>query len=141
QSLALNKIKLKPVLVWKARIAQVKQIPKGATVGYSRSFTALQLMTIAVIPVGYWDGYDRRLSNKGSVLIKGKKVPVVGNICMNMIMVDVTGVGHLNAGDEAILLGKQGAAEITAEEIAAKVGTINYEIITRINPVIPRIVL
>ncbi|TSC69643.1 MAG: alanine racemase [Parcubacteria group bacterium Gr01-1014_70] len=141
QSLALNKIKLKPVLTWKTRIAQIKQIPKGATVGYDRAFIALQPMKIAVLPVGYWDGYDRRLSNKGSVLIHGKKCSVVGNICMNMIMVDVTDVPRMRAGDEAVLLGKQGSAEITSEELAAKIGTINYEVVTRINSLIPRIIL
>ncbi|TSC78164.1 MAG: Alanine racemase [Parcubacteria group bacterium Gr01-1014_29] len=134
-----NKLRLQPALTWKTRIAQIKVVPKGSTVGYDRAFTAVQEIKIAILPVGYWDGYDRRLSNTGSVLIRGTKCPVVGNVCMNMLMVDVTGVRRAQAGDEAVLLGRQGAVSISAEEIAAKIGTINYEVTTRVNPLIPRI--
>jgi len=139
--LVSDKLRLQPALTWKTRVAQVKDVPKGATIGYDRAFTALKPMKLAVLPVGYWDGYDRKQSNKGSVLIGGKKCSVVGNICMNIIMADVTGVPRVAAGDEAVLLGRQGSAEITAEEFAAKIGTINYEVTTRINPLLPRIVV
>jgi len=141
QRLSLNKIKLKPALTWKTRIAQIKIVPKGSTIGYDRAFKASQAMKIAIIPVGYWDGYDRRLSSKGTVLVHGKKCSVVGNICMNMCMVDVTRIPNVQAGDEVVLLGRQGFVEITAEEVAAKMGTINYEVVTRINPLIPRVII
>ena len=141
QKHAINSLLIRPVLSWKTRVAQIKTAPKGATIGYDRTFTALEPMKIAVLPVGYWDGYDRRLSNKGSVLIGRKKCSIVGNICMNIAMADVTHVPRVHAGDEVVLLGRQGSEEISAEEIADKIGTINYEIITRINPLIPRVVL
>ena len=136
-----NTLRLRPALAWKTRIAQVKVVPKGSTVGYDRAFAVSRPMKIAVVPVGYWDGYDRSLSNKGSMLIRGKKCPVAGNICMNMCMADVTTVPSARVGDEVVLLGKQGSMEITAEEVAANIGTINYEVVTRINPLIPRVVI
>lgn len=132
------KIKLKPALTWKTRIAQVKEIKKGETVGYGRTFTTKRITKIAILPVGYWDGYDRKLSNQGRVLIKGRFAPVIGRVCMNMIMVDVTDIPRVKIEDEVVLLGKQGREEITAEEIAQKIGTINYEVVTRINPLLPR---
>ncbi len=141
QRQSLNKMRLKPALTWKTRIAQIKTAPKGSSIGYDRAFTVIQPMKIAVLPVGYWDGYDRRLSSKGSVLVHGKKCPVVGNICMNMCMADISRAGRAAAGDEVVLLGRQGFQEITAEEIAFKAGTINYEITTRINSLIPRVVI
>lgn len=141
QSRMPRKEELKPVLAWKTRVAQIKNIPPQATVGYARTYSAKSQMQIAILPVGYWDGFDRGFSNKGVVLIKNKRAPVVGNICMNICMVDVTGMKGLKAGDEAVLLGRQGREVITAEELAALAGTINYEIVTRINPLIPRIVV
>ena len=141
QSLALNNVKLKPVLAWKTRIVQIKIVPKGSTIGYNRAFKASQPMKIAILPVGYWDGYDRRFSSNGMVLVHGRRCAVVGRICMNMCMADVTGIRSVRTGDEVVLLGRQGSEEITTEEIAAKIGTINYEVITRINSLIPRMVI
>jgi alanine racemase len=135
-----NNVLLRPALMWKTRVVQVKVVPKGMTIGYNRAFTALQQMKIAVLPVGYWDGYDRYLSNRGAILIGGRKVSIVGNICMNMCMVDITGVPHVTVGDEAVLLGKQGNRSVTVEEIAMKIDSINYEVSTRINPLILRLV-
>jgi len=129
-----KKIFLKPVLSWKTRIAQIKKIKKGETVGYDRTWSAKRPATIAILPVGYWDGYDRHISHKGEVLIRGARAPVAGRVCMNMIMADVTDIKHIAMGDEATLLG----VEITAEDIAEKIGTINYEVVARINPLIPR---
>ena len=137
----LRKMQLRPVMTWKTRITQVKKVSKGETIGYDRTFSARKPITIAILPVGYWDGYDRRFSNNGHVLIGGKKCPIVGIICMNMCMVDVTRMPGAYAGDEAVLLGRQGTHEISVEELAAKIGTINYEIVTRINPLIPRILV
>lgn len=133
-----TKLELKSVLTWKTIVAQVKEIAKGETVSYGRTFRANREMKIAIIPVGYWDGYDRKLSNCGRVLIRGQFAPVVGRICMNMFMVDVSEIDNLKPEEEVVLIGKQGKNEIKAEELAEKIGTINYEVVTRINPLIPR---
>jgi len=133
-----NSLKLKPVLSWKTKIAQVKEVQKGETISYGRTFKTSRKTKIAILPVGYWDGYDRGLSNAGRVLLKGHFAPIVGRVCMNMIMVDVTDISGVKVEDEVVLIGKQGKNEITAEEIAQKLGTINYEVVTRINPLLPR---
>lgn len=135
-----NKIKLtlKPVLTWKTKVVQIKKVKKGETVGYGRTFKTSRESLIAILPVGYWDGYDRKLSNSGRVLIHGQFAPVIGRVCMNMIMVDVTDIPKVKVEDEVVLLGKQGKNEIPAEELAQKAGTINYEVVTRVNPLLPR---
>ena len=140
QHQVLNKIMLHPVLTWKTRIAQLKEIQKGETVGYDRAWKAKRKSKIAILPVGYYDGYDRRLSNCGEVLIRGQRAPIVGRVCMNMMMVNVTKISGAKASDKVVLLGKFGKAEIAVDEMAATIGTINYEIISRINPLIPRII-
>lgn len=135
---ACNSLDLKPVLSWKTKIAQIKEVEKGESVGYGRAWWANKKTKIAVLPVGYWDGYDRKLSNSGRVSIHGQFAPVVSRVCMNMMMVDVTDIPKAKIEDEVVLLGKQGKNEITAEELAQKMGTINYEVVTRINPLLPR---
>lgn len=132
-----QKIKLKPVLTWKTRIAQIKRVSKGETVGYDRVHRVKRETSIAVLPVGYYDGYDRRLSGCGEVIINGKRAKVAGRVCMNMIMVDLGGV-KARTGDEIVLIGRQGREQITAEELANKIGTINYEIMSRANPLLSR---
>ena len=132
------KINLQPVLTWKTKIVQIKEVAKGETVGYGRTFTTTRKTKIAVLPVGYWDGYDRKLSNQGRVLIKGRFAPVIGRVCMNMMMVDATEIPRVKRGEEVVLLGKQGGEEITVEELAQKINSINYEVVTRINPLLPR---
>ncbi len=134
-------IQLKPVLTWKSIVAQVKEIEKGESVGYGRTWFASRKTKVAIIPVGYSDGYDRGLSNNSRVIVKGTYVPVIGRIAMNMIMVDVTDVSNVKAEDEVVLLGKMGNAEITADELALKLGTINYEIVARINPLTRKLVV
>lgn len=129
---------LKPVLTWKTKIAQVKIVPKGETVSYGRTWQASRRSKVAVLPIGYYDGYDRKLSNCGRVLIHGQFAPVVGRVCMNMTMVDVTDITDVELENEVVLIGKQGKNEIAAEELAQKIGTINYEVVSRINPLIPR---
>ena len=96
---------------------------------------------MASIPVGYWEGYDRRLGNKGVVLIGGKRCPIIGRICMNLSMVDVSKVNRAMVGDEVVLIGRQGKAEVTADEMAKKIDSINYEVVTCINPQLPRILV
>lgn len=132
-------IALMPALTWKTIIAQIKDVPKGTAVGYGQTEKVTRKSKIAVLPVGYWDGYDRKLSGMGNVLIRGRRCKVVGRICMNMMMVDVTDVKGAAVEDEVVLLGSQKKDMITAEEFAGKVGTINYEVVTRINPWLPRI--
>ncbi|MBI5229933.1 MAG: alanine racemase [Candidatus Magasanikbacteria bacterium] len=133
--------KLLPALSWQSRLIQVKTIPKGSTVGYGRSFKVSKPTTIGVVPVGYYDGYDRKLSNKGRVVIRGTVCPVVGRVCMNLTMVDVSKISKTaKEGDIVTLLGNS-ALTISAESLAHTIGTINYEVVTRINPALPRIKL
>lgn len=132
---------LRPALSWRTTIAQVKDVPNGATVGYGRSFIANRPMRIAVMPVGYWDGYDRGLSGKGKVLVKGYVCPVVGRVCMNMTMIDVSAIPQVKAGDVATLIGREGMHTVSADDLAATLGTIHYEVVTRINPLLPRILV
>jgi alanine racemase len=136
-----DRLELKPVLTWKSRIASIKKVKPGDTVGYGRSYRVTRPARIAVIPTGYADGYDRKLSSHGYVLIQGKEAPVVGRICMNMFMVDITHIPRAKLEDEAILLGADNGRSISAETIAELTGTINYEVTTRINPGLPRLVL
>ncbi len=134
-------VALKPALTWKTRIAQLKWLERGTTVGYDRTERVRRRSHVAVLPVGYWDGYDRGLSRIGEVLIRGKRCRVLGRVCMNMIVIDVTDLRNLHVGEPVTLLGGSRKSEISAEEIAKKIGTINYEVVTRINPLIPRLYL
>ncbi|MBM2820727.1 MAG: alanine racemase [Candidatus Berkelbacteria bacterium] len=136
-------IKLEPVLSYRTKIVQIKKVEEGEKIGYGCTFSAEKNMTIAILPVGYYEGIDRRFSSSelgGDVLISGKRCPFVGRICMNMAMVDITTISDgVKAGDEVALIGKQGSEEITADDWAKKLGTINYEIVSRIPSEIPRI--
>jgi alanine racemase len=132
-------IDLKPALTWKTIVAQVKEANKGSLVGYGCTYEMPHDGRIAVIPVGYYDGYARALSSKGQVLISGKRAPVIGRICMNMFMADVTDISDVKLEDEVTLIGRQGNEQITAEDIGEWSGTINYEVTTRINERIHRI--
>jgi alanine racemase len=118
----------KPVMSFKSRVIQIRTVPPGTSISYGCTYKTEERRSIATIPVGYDDGYSRLLSNNGEVLIHGQRVPVVGRVCMNLTMVDVTGLEDVAVGDEVVLLGSQGKERITAEEIAAKIGTINYEV-------------
>ena len=133
-----RKLTLAPILTWKTRVAQVKDVSAGEYVGYGLTFRASRAMKLAVLPIGYYDGYDRKLSNSGRALIHGQPASIVGRVAMNMTMLDVTDVGA-DLDDEVVLLGRQGDAEIRVEEIAEKIGSIPYEVVARINPLIPRL--
>jgi alanine racemase len=133
-----RKLTLAPILTWKTRVAQVKDVNAGEYVGYGLTFRASRAMKLAVLPIGYYDGYDRKLSNSGRALIHGQPASIVGRVAMNMTMLDVTDVGA-DLDDEVVLLGRQGNAEIRVEEIAEKIGSIPYEVVARINPLIPRL--
>lgn len=132
---------LRPVLTWKTKIAQLKTVPKGCYVGYGCTYRTTHEARLAVLPLGYYEGYPRGLSNVGRVLARGMRAPVRGRVCMNNIMVDVTDVPDAALEDEVVLLGSQGDEVISAESLANMVGSINYEIVSRINPLLPRIVV
>lgn len=132
---------LRPVLTWKAKILAVKEIPAGAYVGYGRTYRANHKTRLAVLPVGYFEGYDRRFSNLSEVLIGGKRCKVRGRVYMNLLSVDVTDVKRVKVGDTAVLLGKQGRDQISADELALIANSINYEVVTRINPILPRVIV
>ena len=129
----------KPVMQWKSRIILVKSIAKGQPVSYSGSFTTQRSSLIATLPVGYADGLHRSLSNKMDVLIRGKRAPQIGNICMDMTLIDVTEIQDVQAGDEVVLFGKQEGQTITVDEMATKGGTIPYEILCNVGKRVPRI--
>jgi alanine racemase len=132
---------LEPALTWKSRVAQVKDVAMGESIGYGLSEVMKRSGRIAVVPVGYWDGYDRRLSGRGEVLIQGTRCKVLGRVCMNMMMVDVSQVAQPQKEDEVILLGTDGRHRVSADDLAEICGTISYEIVARIHPALPRIVV
>lgn len=129
---------LRPVLTWKALVGQLQPVARGESVGYGRTWTAGRDGQLAVIPVGYSDGYSRSLGNRSRVIIRGRYAPVVGRVCMNILMADVTDIDGVEIGDEVILLGGERDEAIAAEELAALSETINYEFLARLSPLIPR---
>jgi len=136
-----HKNSLKPVLSWKTRIAQIKDVAKNEGVGYGLTFKTSRKSRIAVLPVGYYDGYDRGLSNKGICLVHGQKAIVRGRICMNMLMIDVTDIEKVKVGDVVTLIGSSGSNTITADDLACLTNTISYEILARLNPLIPKVIV
>lgn len=133
---------LQPVLEWKTRITFLKEVAAGTGLSYGHSYHTQARSLIATVPVGYADGLGRRLSNRADLLVRGVRCPLVGRVTMDMSLIDVTALGGLAAiGDEAVIIGRQGEEEITADELAMNLSTINYEIVTRIGPRVPRIVV
>lgn len=132
---------LKPVLTWKTKVAQVKTLPADYPVGYNRTFRTGYQTKIALIPQGYSDGIDRKLSNAGDVLINGNKCKIIGRVSMNMFTVDCTDIANVQVGDEVVIIGSQGDQSITAENVADQLGTINYEVCTRVSPLLKRVVV
>ncbi|MDR2437110.1 MAG: alanine racemase [Endomicrobium sp.] len=134
-------LKLKPVLSWKTKIAFLKKVPAGFCVSYGRTFVTSKTSIIATLPVGYADGLNRLLSNRGDVLVGGRRCPIIGRITMDMTMVDVTDVKGISLGDEVVIIGMQGAEQIKADDLAKLQDTINYEITCNISSRVPRIVV
>ena len=132
---------LRPVLRWKTRIAQIKSLPVGTPIGYGLTERLKQRSRIAVLPVGYWDGYTRNLSSVGEVLIGGFRCRVLGRICMNMMMVNVSAIPRVEKEQVVTLIGVDGRHEVSAKELATKSQTIPYEVVTRINPLLPRLIV
>ena len=134
-----DRIKLQPVMTLKTRIHFLKEVPPGTRVSYGGTFVTKRKSLIATLPIGYADGYNCHLANQGEVLVRGRRAPVVGKVCMDLIMVDVTRVPGVSQGDEVVLMGKQGKERITVEEVAEKVKTIPYEILCCVGKRVPRI--
>lgn len=136
-----RRIDLKPVLSWYAKVAQVKHLNQGEHIGYGLTYRTFSAAGIAVIPVGYYDGYDRKLSNIANIIVRGVKAPVRGRVCMNMFMAEVTHIKDVQEGDRVTLIGAEGNEKITGDYLAELAGTINYEMVSRINPLIPRTIV
>ena len=134
-----REIPLRPAMQVISQVAYVKEVPAGQPISYGRTFYAPRSMRIATIGIGYGDGFKRALSNRGSVLIRGQRAPIVGRVCMDQTMVDVTDIPGVSAGDQVVILGRQGGEEITADEIAELCDTINYEIVLSFLPRVARV--
>ncbi|HOK40781.1 MAG TPA: alanine racemase [bacterium] len=142
-TILLNKepIKLKPVLSWKTKIAQIKTIPANSYISYGCTFKTVRKTKIAIIPVGYYDGYRRIFSNKSYVLVKNQRAKICGRVCMNMFIIDVTDIKNVKVEDEVILIGSCKNDSVSADTLAPLAETINYEIVTQINPYIKRVIV
>ncbi|MCR5716582.1 MAG: alanine racemase [Lachnospiraceae bacterium] len=132
-------ISLRPALQLKSHVAYVKTVPEGTPVSYGGTYVTSKETIIATIPVGYGDGYPRGLSNQGSVLIRGKRAPICGRVCMDQLMVDVTDIPGVSEGDEVTLIGTDGSEQITMEELGEISGRFNYELACLISPRVPRV--
>ena len=135
-----NKI-LKPALSWYTRVIQIKDVSPNSFIGYGCTFRTTSQTKLAVLPIGYYDGYDRSLSNLAHVLIRGKRAPVRGRVCMNLMMVDISDIPGIKLEEPATLIGENGEEAISADLLADWANTVNYEILSRINEKIPRIVV
>ncbi len=136
-----EKILLEPILSWKTVVSEVKELKEAGRVGYDFTESVSAGTRLAVCPVGYWHGYPRALSSVGQVLVRGKKARVVGRVSMDMIVIDVSKTKNVKAGDVVTLIGRDGKEEIGAHELAELAGTINYELVTRLNPLIKRVLI
>ena len=132
-------LNLIPVMSLKTKILHLKRVLAGAYISYGRTFVAKRESIIATLPIGYADGYSRALSNKGSVIVKGKKAPIAGRVCMDMTMIDVTDIDGVDVNDEVVLIGKQGKETITADDIAMLTNTISYEVLCCVGKRVPRV--
>lgn len=134
-------ITLKPVMSLKSRIVHIKKVGPGFKVSYGSTYVTDKETVIATVPAGYADGINRLLSSNGYMLVRGKRAPIIGRVCMDLTMIDVTGIDGAAVHDEVVIIGRQGDEEITADELAAKTGTINYEVVTSLAPRVPRIII
>ncbi|MBU4128536.1 alanine racemase [bacterium] len=132
---------LHPVMSLKSKVIYLKRVKKGATISYGKTYVTNKNTTIAILPIGYEDGYNRLLSNKGEVIIRGKRVRIAGRVCMDQTIIDVGEVPDVKVGDEAVLIGKQGGERVSVEEIAEKVNTVPHEVVCRIAGRVPRVYL
>ena len=130
---------VRPVMRLVTRVIHVKEVPAGTPISYGRAYVTERPTAVATLAIGYGDGYSRALTNRGHVLIRGQRAPIVGAVCMDLTMVDVTGVSDVAVGDEAVVLGADGDDRISAEEIASLTGTIPYEVYTAVSKRVPRV--
>jgi alanine racemase len=131
---------LKPVMTWKTRIGLIRDMPKGSSISYGRTFITPKPMRVATLTAGYADGYPRHLSNRdAAVLVRGRRCPLLGRVTMDLMMIDVSGIEDVDVGDEVILMGRQGDQEVSAAELAERAGTITWEITTRIGSRVRRV--
>ena len=135
---AKAQIELRPTMTWQAEISRVQELPADTLVGYGGTYRTTAPTKVATVPVGYADGYDRHLSNKGVVAFRGHRLPVIGKVCMDQFMVDATGT-DIAVGDQVTLIGRNGEAEVTWEEMAETLGTITYELVCKVAARVPRI--
>ena len=136
-----KRVEVNPVMSLKSRIVQIKEVEKGESVGYGRTFITKRRTRVGTVPLGYADGYPWQLSNKGEVLVKGKRVPIIGRVCMDAFMVDLTDLPEVETGEEVILLGKQGKEKIEVHQIAGWAKSFSYEIVSRMGKRLPRVCL
>ncbi len=134
-------VDLKPVMTLKSRIIHLKRVAPGFNISYGITFQTKNHTTIATVPVGYADGFNRLLSSRGHMLVHGQKVPIVGRVCMDLTMLDVGGISGVALEDEVVVFGEQANEAITADEIATSIGTINYEVVSTITARVPRVYL
>ena len=132
---------LRPALAWKSRLVRIRTLPAGSGISYGHTFVTDKPTRIALVPVGYGDGYHRSISNRGEVLVRGRRAPIVGRICMDQFAINVDAIPAAHLHDEVVLIGAQGADAITADEVARWARTINYEVVTAILPRVPRLYL
>ncbi|NLA12077.1 MAG: alanine racemase [Firmicutes bacterium] len=131
-------VKLEPAMLLKSKISFLKKVPPQTPLSYGRTFHTAKDTVVATVSAGYADGYQRALSNRGEVLVRGRRAPVVGRICMDQLMIDVSGIEGAAPGDEVILYGGRGPEHIAVEEVAALLGTINYELLCNVGTRVPR---
>jgi alanine racemase len=143
-SLSLNgsrEFQLKPVLSWKTKIVHIQELEPNQFVGYGSTYKTTKHTKLGVIPVGYFEGYDRRLSNLSYVLVKGERAKLLGRVCMNMSMIDLTSIDSVEIGEDVILIGQSGAENLSADYLAELTNTINYQIVTNIHSSIEKVVI
>lgn len=136
---ASDKIQLRPALSFKTRIVYIKEVPPGTSISYGRTYVTDKTTRVATLAVGYGQGYNRKLSNRAEVIIRGKRARIIGTICMDQCLCDITHIPEASLGDEVVLIGTQGDQTITADELARKIGTISYEVLCGINANVKRI--
>ena len=132
-------VQLKPAMTLKTKIVHLKQLPPGSSISYGATYHTKETETIATLPIGYADGFNRLLSNRGSALVRGKRVKIVGRICMEQTILSLPNDLHAEIGDEVVLYGQQQGEEIHVDEIAALLGTINYEVTCMVSARVPRV--
>lgn len=138
-SLVRREVRLRPAMTLRTQVAMVKVLQPGGSLSYGRTFVAQRPTRVATLPIGYADGLSRSHSNRGDILIRGQRAPIIGTICMDMTLVDVTHIPQVRPGDEAVIFGSQGSERISVEEVAERIGTVSYEVLSSVGVRVPRV--